>query len=258
MKRFSGNYTGPYWSNGKVQTSVEFGEEIPLSQLDKLSRLHDSAYAKYRDREHREAADILYNRAAQQLAENFPQIAGSIVLYGNYANRQSQRLADNLIHYGPLGALWFAAQNIADSNRMLNGTYLSKETQEVEDYYRTDPKSGQVQYDPYATGKIKSFDEQVHDEFAQKRADDAARVQVMPSTTKIGTAQNATTVYQPVIDRIGPSLDVPVLVPEAAVPESDTQQTQSTYNPYAYDSPYFNINLNTLRKKRKRKFPRLH
>ncbi len=53
------NYTGPYISNGKLQESVPFGDKTPKDELDALSRLHDSAYAKWDDRLHRSVADNL-------------------------------------------------------------------------------------------------------------------------------------------------------------------------------------------------------
>nr|WRQ64945.1 hypothetical protein [Sobelivirales sp.] len=138
---FVGNYTGPYWSDGKFQESVEFGEADAKNELDELSRLHDSAYAKYKDRSHREAADEIYNREAKKLVGKFPALAGNLVQYGNYTGRQ---LADtySMSRFGLPGLIFQGLKNIYQSHQMLTGNYLKKEKQEIEDYYKTDPKKG--------------------------------------------------------------------------------------------------------------------
>lgn len=144
---YTGNYTGPYWSNGKVQPSVEWGDLDPTSELDFLSRQHDSAYAHFKDAAHRTAADRYYNEQAKKLAGQFPQIAGNIVLYGNEAKRSFERTATNVGNgskfFGLPGAVaglvYTAAGNIVRSNQMLNGTYLKKEALDVLNYYKTDP-----------------------------------------------------------------------------------------------------------------------
>lgn len=146
MDIYTGNYTGPYWSDGKLQTSVEFGTAEPQSQLDALSRLHDTAYAHYSDREHREAADMWYNTEAKKLAGQFPELAGSVVLYGNYTSRQASQLASDIGKFSflpGLGAIYGAAKfvgtNLVNSQKMINGTYLKKEKQDVLKLFETDP-----------------------------------------------------------------------------------------------------------------------
>ena len=62
-----GNYVGPYWSDGKLQSSVEWGTANPIDELDNLARQHDAAYAHWTDRAHREAADKLFADEAQKL-----------------------------------------------------------------------------------------------------------------------------------------------------------------------------------------------
>ncbi len=173
---YTGNYTGPYWSNGKIQPSVEWGEQDPQSELDFLSRQHDSAYAKFPDEKHREAADRIYNEEAQKLAKKFPSLAGNIVLYGNYAKRAASKTASNFgtgVRFGGLvgglgGLIYTAAGNIIDANKMINGTYLSKETNDVKEYFKTDPYKleqssfskgskllpNQSKVDPFLKGKV--------------------------------------------------------------------------------------------------------
>lgn len=133
---FLPKYTGPYISDGKFQESVLFGTATPKDKLDALSRLHDSAYAKYSDYQHRVAADRIYNKAAKKLVGQFPQLAGSLVLYGNQTSRATSNLARGLT-YGPLGFLGGALENMWNLNdTMFNGdSYIT----EVQDFYATDP-----------------------------------------------------------------------------------------------------------------------
>lgn len=181
MEQFSGNYTGPYWSDGKFQTSVEFGSTDPQSELDKLSRLHDSAYARYVDRNHREAADEIYARDAKVLAGKFPELAGNIVQYGNYASRQAKQLASDVGYgFNLPGALKFAATNVYNANKMLNGTYLSKEKRDIEEYYNTDPRKGQT-----AVTYVKPFKDKTPFEQAQ----DAARAEKLAAAAARGVSQ---------------------------------------------------------------------
>jgi hypothetical protein len=141
-----GNYTGPYWSDGKIQPSVEFGESEPQSELDALSRLHDTAYAHYKDRAHREAADAIYAREAKKLVGKFPELAGNVVQYGNYTGRQATKLASDVGQFsfipglGPVyGLAKFAIGNILDSQKRIDGTHLAKELKHIEQLYARDP-----------------------------------------------------------------------------------------------------------------------
>ncbi len=148
MEGFAGNYTGPYWSDGKFQESVEFGELDPASELDYQSYLHDTAYAHYKDSAHREAADQLYNARAKELVGKHPELAGRLVEYGNMVGRQTSKFKDRLgkgfATAGPFGALagaiYFQAENMIESNKRMKGTYLKKELAELEKLYEQDPK----------------------------------------------------------------------------------------------------------------------
>ncbi len=140
-----GEYTGPYWSNGEVQESVEWGDKDPVSQLDWLSRQHDSAYAHFKDSRHREAADLLYMEEAKKLVGRFPELAGNIVGYGNYAGRQITKagadiaLATKLTGVPLLGLLKYGVEGIRDSAKRINGTYLKNERADILDFYTKDP-----------------------------------------------------------------------------------------------------------------------
>jgi hypothetical protein len=134
---YVGNYTGPYWSNGKVQESVEWGDSAPQSELDRLSRQHDSAYAKFKDDAHREAADMIYNREAQKLKQRFPSLAGNLVLHGNRAAR-SVGVGTFMNPIGALGGLIYTAGGVI-AKSMAGENYLKKELTDVSKYYENEP-----------------------------------------------------------------------------------------------------------------------
>ncbi len=142
---YVGEYTGPYWSDGKLQESVEWGETSPQSALDWLSRQHDSAYAHYKDSRHREAADLIYMREAKKLAGRFPELAGNLVGYGNYTGRQVGKLLSDVglstkLTGNPLlGVVKYGVGGIMDNVKRINGTYLKNELSDVNKFYGTDP-----------------------------------------------------------------------------------------------------------------------
>jgi hypothetical protein len=76
------NYTGPFLSDGKFQSSVAYGKAPPKSMLDRLSRDHDTAYALAKSDLDRRKADKIYYAATRRMSW-FPRFAGDIVLYGN-------------------------------------------------------------------------------------------------------------------------------------------------------------------------------
>lgn len=141
------NYTGPYISDGKYQSSVEFGETKPIGEWAAWSRLHDSAFAHFDDYGHRTAANSLYAQRMGELGGTSQQAAAFFVTYGNQIKDSFVQIAKNT-GYGVLGLVYSGAKNtynLAD--------YVSNEKrykQEVLDYYRTDPKLGNPDYDPIA------------------------------------------------------------------------------------------------------------
>ncbi len=168
MTELFGNYTGPYWSDGKIQSSVEFGSTEPSSALDELSRLHDSAYAHFDDERHRAAADLIYYQEAIKLKEAFPSLAANLVLYGNYAIREGIELFNDITSYGflgPLGplvgAIYNATGHFSDYNQMFNGQWLVKEMQEVQEFYKTDPRRNTIEPEVYATRRPPGYSNRV-------------------------------------------------------------------------------------------------
>lgn len=138
---FQANYTGPYLSDGKFQSSVEFGETLPIDKWDAFSRLHDSAFKKWDDYGHRTAANSIYNEWMKENPSFSKSVAGFLVLYGN-------QLASSVKNLGPnMGSLILGGikngYNLADY--ALNEKKYKKE---VLDYFKTDPKLGDSRYDP--------------------------------------------------------------------------------------------------------------
>lgn len=138
------NYTGPYWSDGKWQESVEFGETPALSGVDAASRLHDSAYAHYTDEAHRTAADEIYSATLKKLKEPNSYLA-DVPLYGNYVKNRAMEMAGDFANgwkyggiAGGLGSLIYnGIKGIVRSNDLIqNG---KKYRDEVLAYYDTDP-----------------------------------------------------------------------------------------------------------------------
>jgi len=138
------NYIGPYWSDGKWQESVEFGDKPALSGVDAASRLHDSAYAHYTDEAHRIAADEIYSDTLRKLNEPLAGLA-DVPLYGNYVkNRVSEYGSDFLTGFkyagllGGLGSLVYnGIKGIIRSNDLIQNGKRYRD--EVLDYYDTDP-----------------------------------------------------------------------------------------------------------------------
>lgn len=159
-----GNYVGPYWSDGKTQSSVEWGNKEPTDALDDLARKHDAAYAHYKDRPHREAADALFAEEARKLTQKYgkgwaadPKVAATLVQYGNYATRQAAKLGE-YTRYGTsgiagnlIGAGRFVIGNLLDAGKMVNGTYLKQERNDVLKFYGTDPKKVEQERRPEGT-----------------------------------------------------------------------------------------------------------
>nr|WRQ64775.1 hypothetical protein [Sobelivirales sp.]WRQ64841.1 hypothetical protein [Sobelivirales sp.] len=159
-----GNYVGPYWSDGKVQSSVVWGNREPTDALDDLARKHDAAYAHYKDRPHREAADALFAEEARKLTQKYgkgwaadPKVAATLVQYGNYAQRQAAKLGE-YTKYGTsgiagnlIGAGRFVIGNLLDAGKMVNGTYLKQERNDVLKFYGTDPKKVEQERRPEGT-----------------------------------------------------------------------------------------------------------
>jgi len=167
---FIPNYTGPNISDGKIQKSVEFGSAVPKNDLDVLSRLHDSAYAKWDDYAHRTAADAWYSREAQKLGTTQAAIAADAVLYGNAIMRSLSNYGIDITNFhdslpillskavvGGLPGLVSGIVSGAVKNMYNLHNYILDEfklQKELQAYFATDPKPW-LQY----TSRVKKMTE---------------------------------------------------------------------------------------------------
>lgn len=146
----SGNYVGPYWSNGKVQSSVEWGDKPALHELDELARQHDAAYAHFSDETHREAADEIFADGARKLKQKYgskiaddPRYAAALVQYGNYAVRKAKKLP-GYVSMGPLGILKYGYDHVKEMSARIKGTHLKNERLDVQRFFDTDTTGAQI------------------------------------------------------------------------------------------------------------------
>jgi len=147
------NYTGPGWSDGRVQWSRKFGASKPKDYLDSQSRLHDTAYAHFKDNAHRRAADVIYERNLRHEGGIGGAIS-ALPLYGNYALTRAQDIATNvgggLVKGGAIGAVGGLVRSginyVGDMNDWLQNR--EKYVREVEELYRQDPMYGNMVYYP--------------------------------------------------------------------------------------------------------------
>lgn len=149
---FIPNYTGPYISDGKIQSSVEFGKAVPKDELDQLSRLHDSAYAHFGDDLHRTAADAIYNASAKDLAKALPDVAGVLVLYGNKILDFAVNIYEKEKSLGFYGIVLAGIQNeYKVIDYALHGEQAKKD---VLAYYQTDPERYNSLYNKQVMPKL--------------------------------------------------------------------------------------------------------
>lgn len=138
------NYIGPHWSDGKWQESVEFGNAPALSEVDAASRLHDSAYAHFKDEAHRIAADEIYSKTLKKLKEKYAFLA-DVPLYGNYTKNRASEFGSNFVtgmKYGGLvgglaSLVYSGVKGIVRNNDLIQ--HGEKYRREVMQYYDTDP-----------------------------------------------------------------------------------------------------------------------
>jgi len=148
---FIPNYTGPNISDGKIQLSVPFGTAVPKDKLDALSRLHDTAYARWEDRYHREVADSIFYDDAIKLGSRTADAAAFAVKYGNYIVNSADNLipgiasgaislgaaiAQAVATGGVFGVVYGAVKNLYNVAQHLDDTATRKE---INEYFATDP-----------------------------------------------------------------------------------------------------------------------
>lgn len=81
---FSTNYCGAYWSDGKIQPSVAFGNSKPVSELDSTCLTHDREYALASSDVDRDLADEKFFMAnINNYSDIRRPIYAIMVKYGN-------------------------------------------------------------------------------------------------------------------------------------------------------------------------------
>lgn len=80
---YSDCYTGPYWSDCKVQASVKKGKNRPRSKLEYHSKRHDERYATNSSDANRYDADVEYYQNTRDLSY-LPRFIGTIPLRFNH------------------------------------------------------------------------------------------------------------------------------------------------------------------------------
>jgi len=131
---FSTNYCGPYWSDGKFQSSTSRGSRIPVNKLDLTCQIHDASYALANgDSQLLNQADDLF------FESNFGDSLKSssyaiIVKYGNRLIRTNLLLPFTSALVGGI----INASNLPKSSQRFRGTpeeleaEARKETKEVQ------------------------------------------------------------------------------------------------------------------------------
>jgi len=129
-------YTGPFWSNGRFQSSVKFGSNKPIDETDYESRLHDTAYAVYDDDAHRTVADWLYKERLDKIPTLKAKIVKNLPYYGNQLNAGH---VSGLLSPLSILALYDYILRVYNTERKFkNGEYM-KEIADVQNLYKQDP-----------------------------------------------------------------------------------------------------------------------
>jgi len=93
---FTTNYCGPFWSDGKFQSSVANGISKPVSALDAACQRHDRQYATHNDRHSLDVADTNFYNETKNLGFR-GKLYGGLVSYFNQLSRGAKMNAQ-----GPL------------------------------------------------------------------------------------------------------------------------------------------------------------
>lgn len=130
------NYTGPYWSNGRFQSSVEFGDAPPIDDVGVQSRLHDTAFAHFGDARHRTAADWIYYQNLQKVPGVKSSVVRALPFYGNLAS--AGHVSGLFSPLSPIAVFDYLLRVHRTSKEIKSGGY-AKEIADVLNLYKTDP-----------------------------------------------------------------------------------------------------------------------
>ncbi len=122
---FTTYYCGPYYSDGRIQSSVENGINQPVNEIDTLCRDHDAEYNQallFTGEQYYNAvtaADNKFYEKAIRLADPRGPLYGTLVKYGNKVLRKPKSM---FMLPGLLGATIAAGvSNMVRSNAKLRG-----------------------------------------------------------------------------------------------------------------------------------------
>ncbi len=132
-------YTGPYWSNGRIQQSVEFGDAFPRTWTGYNSRLHDSAFKHFPDARHRMAADYIYRQSLRLDDTKFGQMVRNMPFIGNNTGFVMRLLTDPKTIPSLVGNVIATHGQEALLLAYVWSGNLDKEIADVLQYYQTDP-----------------------------------------------------------------------------------------------------------------------
>jgi len=93
---FTTNYCGPYYSDGKIQSSVAYGSSEPVSKLDAACQRHDHAYAVSQGDYDKAVADTIFLQETKDLGFR-GKLYGNLVYYGNKVFRSKKHYMGNAL-----------------------------------------------------------------------------------------------------------------------------------------------------------------
>jgi hypothetical protein len=130
------NYTGPYWSNGQIQSSVPFGDADPIDEVGIQSRLHDTAYHVFQDQPHREAADWIYRHNVGLISGGKARLVGDAPFFFN-----SLETYEDFLLITPLAIPTLVGHYVERENRasQISSGALQQEIKDVLKLYDSDP-----------------------------------------------------------------------------------------------------------------------
>jgi len=150
------NYTGAYLSDGMFQPSVPYGKAIPTSPLDAAARLHDTAYALYpNDKSVKFYADQEFKQHSDKIPGVKAAIAGQAVTKGNVLLNGAKKLITNVVKYGPLGAVKTVAENVLDSQHLIDSAGKSKKI--IRNIAANDPMAANAVVNTAKSNKVTSL-----------------------------------------------------------------------------------------------------
>jgi hypothetical protein len=254
------NFTGPYWSDGKLQGSTSRPKKKPLTKLDWHSRDHDSEYALCDSLSCLDDADWDYYRRTRNMSLG-PKIIGTMPLVGNAPLRMVYKLM---------------GKNYRGAESHLRKKMVSKNVEEfmllsAKDKNRlwiTLTEKEKTEY-RNAIQRTKDMEKNLRTEYEDKKTADSEKKESEDKTQETSPSDGPTVPKQP---------DTPIPTPTATPAVVDQRNyiepnESSNYNPYAIDlskirgmpfkNPWFNgpgtgYYIRARKPKKKKKNNKIH